>query len=210
VSPTPGGGAGALFARQDTTLHFDTASGPIAVTVCSPRIVRVAFGASHPPEQSFVLPRAWAPAPFEITDGEVVHLATRDLRLAIDTPALRLAFADASGAWLLREPADGGMAIERAADGAARVRARFAFEGEQHFYGLGQGGGRLDRLGQARQLWAVYTSTFAPYSPEVYIGGAGIPYFWELLGAALALLLLYVYFLAATQQRMFRRTAPRA
>ena len=99
------------------------------------------------------MPRAWAPAPFEITDGEVVHLATRDLRLAIDTPALRLAFADASGAWLLREPADGGMAIERDADGAARVRARFAFEGEQHFYGLGQGGGRLDRLGQARQLW---------------------------------------------------------
>ena len=64
-------------------------------------------------------------------------------------------------------------------------------------------------IGQARQLWAVYTSTFAPYSPEVYLGGAGVPYFWELLGAALALLLLYVYFLAATQQRMFRRQAPR-
>jgi hypothetical protein len=64
-------------------------------------------------------------------------------------------------------------------------------------------------VGQARQLWAVYTSTFAPYSPEVYMGGAGIPYFWELLGAALALLVLYVYFLAATQQRMFRRPSPR-
>jgi hypothetical protein len=64
-------------------------------------------------------------------------------------------------------------------------------------------------IGQARQLWAVYTSTFAPYSPEVYLGGAGVPYFWELFGAALALLLLYVYFLAATQQRMFRRQAPR-
>jgi hypothetical protein len=65
-------------------------------------------------------------------------------------------------------------------------------------------------IGQARQLWAVYTSSFAPYSPEIYIGGAGVPYFWELLGAAVALLLLYVYFLAATQQRMFRRQAPRA
>ena len=65
-------------------------------------------------------------------------------------------------------------------------------------------------IGQARQLWAVYTSTFAPYSPEVYIGGVGMPYFWELLAAALALLLLYVYFLSATQQRMFRRPAPHA
>jgi hypothetical protein len=65
-------------------------------------------------------------------------------------------------------------------------------------------------IGQARQLWAVYTSSFAPYSPEVYVGGAGVPYFWELLGAAVALLLLYVYFLAATQQRMFRRQPPRA
>jgi len=63
-------------------------------------------------------------------------------------------------------------------------------------------------VGQARQLWAVYTNTFAPYSPEVSIGGAGIPYFWELLAAALTLLLLYVYFLSATQQRLLRRSAP--
>jgi hypothetical protein len=63
-------------------------------------------------------------------------------------------------------------------------------------------------VGQARQLWAVYSTTFAPYSPEVNIGGAGVPYFWELLGAALTLLVLYVYFLSATQQRMFRRPAP--
>jgi alpha-glucosidase len=153
VSPTPGGTTRTRFARRDASVHFDTASGPIVVTVCSPRIVRVVFGASQLPERPLVVPRSWEPAPFEVTDGEVVRLATSDLRLAMETPVLRLAFADASGAWLLREPADGGMAIERGADGAARVRANFAFEGEQHFYGLGQGGGRLDRLGQARQLW---------------------------------------------------------
>ena len=62
-------------------------------------------------------------------------------------------------------------------------------------------------VGQARQLWAVYTSTFAPYSPEVSIGGTGIPYFWELFGAALTLLVLYVYFLSATQPRLSRRQA---
>ena len=150
---TRGAGSGARFERRDATLGFSSAAGPIAVTVCSPRIVRVALGASQAPEISYVVPRSWAPTPFEITEGEVVRLATSDLQLDVETEPLRLTFGDPAGAWLLREPADGGMAVEPGPDGSARVRARFTFSGEQHFYGLGQGGGRLDRLGQARQLW---------------------------------------------------------
>ena len=45
------------------------------------------------------------------------------------------------------------MAIDASVNGRARVHARFAFDGEQHFYGLGQGGSQLDRLGVSRQLW---------------------------------------------------------
>ena len=45
------------------------------------------------------------------------------------------------------------MSTEPSADGRTRVHARFAYAGEQHFYGLGQGGGPLDRLGTSRQLW---------------------------------------------------------
>jgi len=134
-------------------LHFPGADVPVAVTVCSPRIVRVALGANATSETSFVAPRTWAPTPFDATDGEVVRMTTSDLQLACETKPLRLTFADAAGGWLLREPADGGMTVERGTDGSARVHARFTFEGEQHFYGLGQGGGRLDRLGTARQLW---------------------------------------------------------
>ncbi len=47
---------------------------------------------------------------FEVAEGEPVRLATSDLRLEVETSPLRLTFADAGGAWLLREPADGGMA----------------------------------------------------------------------------------------------------
>jgi alpha-glucosidase len=150
---TRGAGSGARFERRGATLGFSSAAGPIGVTVCSPRIVRVTLGASRAPEISYVAPRSWAPASFEITEGEVVRLATSDLQLDVETEPLRLTFGDPAGAWLLREPADGGMAVEPGPDGSARVRARFTFSGEQHFYGLGQGGGRLDRLGQARQLW---------------------------------------------------------
>ena len=128
-------------------------SGPVAVTFCSPRIVRVSVGEAQPSAVSFVAPRTWTPPRVEVTDGEPVRLGTSVLRLEVATDPLRLTFADGGGTWLLREPADGGMALERDGDGAARVRARFTFADEQHFYGLGHGGGRLDRLGQGRVLW---------------------------------------------------------
>ena len=131
----------------DGRLRFTSEAGPLEVSVCTPRIVRVTLGAPAP--LSFVEPRTWAPVAFESAGGEPVRVATRDLRVEVETRPLRLAFADAAGEWLLREPDDGGMSVET----GGRVRARFTFPGEQHFYGLGQGGGRLDRLGQTRQLW---------------------------------------------------------
>jgi alpha-glucosidase (family GH31 glycosyl hydrolase) len=144
--------------RRDATVRPTGGSEPLAITLCSPRIVRVSFGPSVSPEISFVAPRAWPPPPFEVADGPTVRVTTSDLRVEIERveyepQPVRLTFADAAGAWVLREPPDGGMTVERGADGVTRVRARVSFEGEQHFYGLGQGGGRLDRLGQTRQLW---------------------------------------------------------
>ena len=137
--------------RRDTGLRFGLARSSVEVTVCSARIVRVSVaereGSNPEHAVSYVEPRAWSPPPIEITEGPPARLATSDLRLEVGTDPFGLIFTDAAGEWLLREPADGGMAIERGADGATRVRARFAFSGEQHFYGLGQGGGRLDRLG---------------------------------------------------------------
>ncbi|MFI5326447.1 MAG: TIM-barrel domain-containing protein, partial [Candidatus Rokuibacteriota bacterium] len=143
------------FARDGSTVRFGSAGSTTAVSICSPRIIRVdlevggqAAGPSH------VEARAWAGAPFEIVDGEPLRLATADLRIEVTTDPVRLAFLDAAGGRLLHEPVDGGMSGERDRDGASRrVRASFAFAGEQHFYGLGQGGLQLDRLGTARQIW---------------------------------------------------------
>src|SRR5262244_89249 len=138
---------------RDAGLELAGGSGPVAVTFCSPRIVRVSFGEHRPPAASFVAPRTFTPPTVEVIEGEPVRLGTSALRLEVATDPLRLTFADGGGTWLLREPADGGMALERDGDGAARMRARFTFADEQHFYGLGHGGGRLDRLGQGRILW---------------------------------------------------------
>ena len=63
MTPPSAGGTGAPFERRGATLHFPGADVPVAVTVCSPRIVRVALGANATSETSFVAPRTWAPTP---------------------------------------------------------------------------------------------------------------------------------------------------
>ena len=135
------------FTRQGATLDF----GATRISVCRPGIVRVALaGDGRAATPSLVDPRDWPEVPFEVVDGEPVRLATSALGLEIATAPVRLAFADATGAALLHQPSAGGGAGEPA---AGRTGVSFAFSGEQHFYGLGQGGGRLDRLGTMRQLW---------------------------------------------------------
>ncbi len=144
----------AQIERIATGLRVGGAAGPVEISVCSPRIVRVARGGGGAPEgRSFVGARRWPTPAFDVADGETASLATSDLRVEVDRRPGRLSFAGVRGEWLLREPDGGGMAIERGPGGAARVRARFTFSGEQHFYGLGHGAGRLERLGSARQLW---------------------------------------------------------
>ena len=142
-------------ALDGSTLRVGRAGSRTAISFCSPRIVRVdlevegqAAGPSH------LESREWAGARVESIDGEPLRLSTSDLTIEVASDPVRLAFLDSTGARLLHEPIDGGMSTERRPDAASRrVRASFAFSGEQHFYGLGQGGHQLDRLGTARQLW---------------------------------------------------------
>jgi alpha-glucosidase (family GH31 glycosyl hydrolase) len=136
------------FEREGTTLRFPRAGAPLALTLCSPRIVRVEGGGSGPPAPSSVIRGDWPAPAFEITEGPAVRIATTELGIEIATPSTQLTFLDGTGDWLLRESENSGPEVAR-----PRVRASFTFAGEQHFYGLGQGGASLDRLGTARQLW---------------------------------------------------------
>ena len=142
------------FERSGSTVRFDHAGAPVTVTVCTSRIVRVELADERDVAgPSYVDPRSWADSPFEVLDGEPVRLSTPDLRVEAATSPLRLSFLDASGNWLLRETAWDGMFTESSGDARRRLHASFEFSGEQHFYGLGQGGREIDRLGVARQLW---------------------------------------------------------
>src|SRR5262245_23815135 len=117
--------------RQGTTVSVGGTGGPVTLTVCRPGIVRVTLPGPGEPPASFVEPRDWPATTLDLIEGAPARLVTPALQVEIATAPPRLSFAGPDGAWLLRE----------AADGAGRARVRFTFSGEQHFYGLGQGGG---------------------------------------------------------------------
>jgi alpha-glucosidase (family GH31 glycosyl hydrolase) len=146
--------AASRIEQDGPILRFGEGPARVSVTVCTSRIVRIELAGEAPDgAPSYVGPRAWPGAAVHVDDGEPVRMVTADLGVEVSIAPVRLAFLDRTGTLLLHQPADGGMTAERSADGRTRVHARFAFTGEQHFYGLGQGGLQLDRLGVSRQLW---------------------------------------------------------
>src|SRR5262249_59951356 len=107
-----------------------------------PRSVRgAAGGARPPPAPSYVGERSWPAVPWELSEGKPLRLTTADLGVELTGEPARLSFLDTAGQWLLREPEHGGMGREpRDCRGHAALRV----SGGQHFYGLGQGGARLE------------------------------------------------------------------
>jgi len=141
--------------RDGSSFRLSGDDGDVTITVVTPRIVRVRLETDDVAvTPSYVAPQQRPPVAVDVREGEPARLLTPHLQVEISTRPLRLAFLDARSEWVLREPPDGGMGRgPRDADGRRRVRDSFTFSGEQHFYGLGQGGGELDRLGVTRQLW---------------------------------------------------------
>jgi len=141
--------------RDGSSFRLSGDDGDVTITVVTPRIVRVRLETDDVAvTPSYVAPQQRPSVAVDVREGEPARLLTPHLQVEISTRPLRLAFLDARSEWVLREPPDGGMGRgPRDADGRRRVRDSFTFSGEQHFYGLGQGGGELDRLGVTRQLW---------------------------------------------------------
>jgi alpha-glucosidase (family GH31 glycosyl hydrolase) len=146
-------------------LSFSTPLGNVEITVCTPRIVRVRLiqGAA-PDTPSYIEPRDWPPVDPSVQSGAPVRVETGALTLQITATPLSLSFADATGRPLLQAPLAAGLAVETVqrqttqapgqdSTGRQRISVHFTWSGEQHFYGLGEGGKQFDRLDGARQLW---------------------------------------------------------
>jgi alpha-glucosidase (family GH31 glycosyl hydrolase) len=124
--------------------------------------------ASYLPERDF--PRDTAHA---------VTLDAGDLVLRVRAESARLTFHDRAGRELIRLAAD-EIALE------PRVRLRFEIVGEQHFYGLGEGGQQFDRLGTTRRLWNYQASRAqgADMAIPLLVSQAGYAIFFDNAAAA--------------------------
>lgn len=119
------------------------------LTACTSRILRVRIECPGMQQAlSYVGPRSW-PKAGTVSVGEGL-LSTADCKVEVSATANQLTFSDGHGAFL-RAHQLGGPAPDIAQGGG--IDARFEIIGDQHFYGLGQGGQQFDRLGGARQLW---------------------------------------------------------
>src|SRR5436309_15334054 len=102
------------FERLDaSTLGFPGGDPRVAVTVLTPRIVRVELtqtGREAAP--SSVAERERAPAPFEVVDGNPLRIVTTDLRGEVETAPLGIALLDSRDDWMLGEPANVVLAAE--------------------------------------------------------------------------------------------------
>ena len=99
------------------------------------------------------------------------------LRLAPQMPDLPGAFHQRLSAASLKRPLGVGTSI---------MSVTMALLG-----GLGIAG----VVGQARQLWAISTTTFAHYTPEITIGSISISYFWEIVAGLIAIAIHLAYYL---------------
>jgi alpha-glucosidase len=140
----------AFLGQSASALRYHTVAGTLEVGCCTSRIVRVRLLDDARTWPSYVEPRAWA-AVEALQVGEPARLATADLAVEVTQP-LGLTFSRPGGPALLRGRPGGALAVEQR-EGRRAVEIRLDPVGEQHFYGLGQGGQQFDRLGGSRQLW---------------------------------------------------------
>mgnify|MGYP001019767283 CR=1 FL=1 len=161
-------------------IALDCGTVLLDVRAVEPSILRLAWrdGDTAPSHRAgwAVLPSAGVPTAVEAgADGDRFVLCTAALRLEVAPDRCRITVADASGTVLLHEPEGAGYAK---GVGLQRTLSREALPGD-HFYGLGERTGALDRRGRRLATWNQdgYSSQLAGWPPDLDPMYAGIPFF---------------------------------
>ena len=118
---------------------------PVRIAALTSRVLKIAIGDRIDGAATSYLPDA--PEPKAVAVGQVRHggLATASVSVTPDEAGV-LVFADNTGQALLR-------LLPNQLALTPEARMRLELPGEQHLYGLGEGGQQFDRLGIARRLW---------------------------------------------------------
>jgi alpha-glucosidase len=130
--------------RTNAAIAITSARVPASITALTSRILKITIGHRVDGAATSYLPASPQP---QAAVGRIQNggLATASVS-ASPGEAGALVFADNTGRVLLRLlPEHLAMAPE--------ARLRLELPGEQHLYGMGEGGQQFDRLGVARRLW---------------------------------------------------------
>jgi alpha-glucosidase len=145
------------------TLLFQSGQGALAITPISDDVIRVrfttkkSFGRDHSyAVVSNDLPAATAKVE---TSGDTTTLRTGSLRVTIQHAPLRISFANASGAILDADDAQGGISFA----GNGRVQVAEQLRDDEHVYGLGEKDGRLDKRG-----WQLGGNEYVMWNSDTY------------------------------------------
>ncbi|HTA18388.1 MAG TPA: glycoside hydrolase family 31 protein [Polyangia bacterium] len=141
------------FSADAHGVTLRTTFGALAITAVNDNVVRVraARGAAFAKDFSWaVVEGANAPSgAVTVTDGATsLVVATAALRVRIEKSPLRLVFLDAAGNVLSEDARDRPMSL-----GAAGFRVDKAMPADEHYYGLGDKAGPLDRRDMAFTNW---------------------------------------------------------
>jgi alpha-glucosidase len=133
-------------------ITFHTEHAIVQVSVLAPDIVRVrmAQGSTFGPDYSWaVVKKDWPAVHVEVSKSpnqDVIR--TGKLEIHAQLSPFRLAFYDASGRLISRDSEDLGMAWD-----GRQVRCWKDMPEDEHYFGLGENAGRLDKRGHAYVMW---------------------------------------------------------
>ncbi len=162
--------------RQPDGVVVASGSARLRVSVHADGVFRVQLA----PEGRFDGDASWAvvqastPPPIAIADGrDAVRIDAGQTVAVIHKRPLRVEFTDRQGRALLADAADLPMAWMPTKHGT-RVRTWKAMPADEHYYGLGDKAGPLDRRGRAFAMWNVDAYAWQGYSDPLY---KSIPFF---------------------------------
>lgn len=138
--------------QEGNQISFRNREGVVTLTVLAPDLIRVRAtrGASPGPDYSYaVIKTDWPPIHVEYTEKrQAGTLRSPELEVRVQLAPFRLAFYDRNGRLISKDSDHLGMAWD-----GARPRCWKWMPADEHYYGLGEKGGPLDRRGRAFVMW---------------------------------------------------------
>ncbi len=157
-------------------VELQAGSARIRVVAVNESVVRVRLAPDgmFPPDHSWaVLPSSESEMRVEINDSpQMVEFSTQRLRVRIQRSPFQISFLDLKGNLINQDAAGEAMAWSDRG-----VRARKVMPADEHYYGLGEKAGPLDRRGRAFFMWNVSALGWQESTDPLY---KAIPFFLAL------------------------------